>query len=1017
MHVSRYSLKLTIIQSLRCFFQQMGFSYSIDDYGDDFGKMCFNPAKSFQLGWYDSRVITIDPRSTPIWSGTIVGIADFEKDDRPVVIKIETGLSRDYFIGFNRATGINSQNVQADDWVTIIEADQDGVGYSQSSLLATMAQGGFYTWTNWEGTGFDLIVQVNGINLTATNSGPSGYADITIFLAAPPIVTTDVCTVFVTEPVFDGNFLDNGLKTANPIVNANQECQNRANDAGLEGEYKAWLSTGRTDFDKAGYSPKRAFVQCGSYVLPGGDGPSVADDGFPDLTDGTIDNPINELANGARIITDADFVWTGTFFDGSISSLDGSSSLLTCGDWGTSNGNGGIVGSILLENVIDGRWSARFTTSSEQCAFLARIYCFEQGEPPAPPTTDDCTVFVTEPVFDGNFLDNGLKDANPIVNANQECQNIASDAGLEGEYKAWLSTGPTDFDNTGYSPDRAFVKCGSYVLPGGDGPAVANGGFPDLTDGTVDNPINELANGVRVSYAESVLVWTGTFEDGSPTTLTCSDWGSNDGNGGTLGNTLGFRGWSRQFEANAAQCAILARMYCFEQGNPPLPPPPPTPPTTDVCTVFVTETVFNGNFLDNGLKDANPIVNANQECQNRANDAGLEGEYKAWLSTGPTDFDAAGYSPKSAFVQCGSYVLPGGDGPAVANDGFPDLTDGTIDNPINELANGVLVSGEQFVWTGTFEDGSPTLLTCSDWGTDVGNGGIIGSTLLANANGWSAFFESTSAQCAFLARIYCFEQGGLSNRRNGGGANGDPHFQTWNGGHFDYHGECDLVLLHSSEFGSGLGVDVHIRTKLRRDMAYISSAVLRIGTYVLEVESQGVYYLNGVLNAALPDEFSGFAFSHTQPTDKQHLFEVHLGRGEKINVKTYKDFVSVLIEQGKSENFHDSVGLMGDFAMGRMVARDGKTVIDDANAFGQEWQVLHTEPSLFQTVRFPQHPNVCTMPTPVQTSQLRRRLSELSSVDKAAAEKACAHWGEGKDDCIFDVLTTGDLEMAVVGAY
>jgi hypothetical protein len=251
----------------------------------------------------------------------------------------------------------------------------------------------------------------------------------------------------------------------------------------------------------------------------------------------------------------------------------------------------------------------------------------------------------------------------------------------------------------------------------------------------------------------------------------------------------------------------------------------------------------------------------------------------------------------------------------------------------------------------------------------------------------------------------------------GGGGEGDPHFKTWQGHHFDFHGECDLVLLHTPAFESGLALDVHIRTKIRHDMSYISSAVLRIGSDVLEVESQGVYYLNGVAGAALPAEFSGFEFMHTQPTDKQHVFEVHLGGRERIKLKTYKDFVSVLIEQGKSEHFHHSVGLMGDFTMGHMIARDGKTVIDDANAYGQEWQVLDTEPSLFQTVRFPQHPNVCTMPTPVQASQLRRRLSETSSVDELAAEKACEHWGEGKDDCVFDVLTTGDLEMAVVGAY
>jgi hypothetical protein len=264
--------------------------------------------------------------------------------------------------------------------------------------------------------------------------------------------------------------------------------------------------------------------------------------------------------------------------------------------------------------------------------------------------------------------------------------------------------------------------------------------------------------------------------------------------------------------------------------------------------------------------------------------------------------------------------------------------------------------------------------------------------------------------CIFAGRTSCTRPSG------GGGVEGDPHFKTWRGHRFDFHGECDLVLLHSSEFGSGLGLDVHVRTKLRRDMSYISSATLRIGTDILEVESQGIYYLNGVVGAELPNEFSGFAFSHTQPTEKQHVFEMYLGDRERIKVKTYKDFVSVLIEQGQSKHFGDSVGLMGDFGKGRMLARDGQTILDDANAFGQEWQVLDTESNLFQTIRFPQHPSVCTLPPPIQASQLRRRLLE-SSVDERAAEMACAHWGEGKDNCVFDVLTTGDLEMAVVGAY
>jgi cysteine-rich repeat protein len=248
-----------------------------------------------------------------------------------------------------------------------------------------------------------------------------------------------------------------------------------------------------------------------------------------------------------------------------------------------------------------------------------------------------------------------------------------------------------------------------------------------------------------------------------------------------------------------------------------------------------------------------------------------------------------------------------------------------------------------------------------------------------------------------------------------GGVQGDPHFKTWRGHHYDFHGECDLVFLHSSAFASGLGLDVHIRTQIRRDMSFITSAAIRIGTEILEVESQGVYYLNGEYGAALPNKFSGFAFSHTQLTKKQHVFEVYLGGRERIKIKTYNDFVSVLIEQGQIEHFGDSVGLMGDFGRGRMLARDGRTVLDNENEFGQEWQVLVTEPSLFQTPFLPQDNQECTLPSPmVQASQLRRR---LSSIDHIAAEEACEHWGDGKADCVFDVLTTGDLEMAMAGAY
>jgi hypothetical protein len=65
----------------------------------------------------------------------------------------------------------------------------------------------------------------------------------------------------------------------------------------------------------------------------------------------------------------------------------------------------------------------------------------------------------------------------------------------------------------------------------------------------------------------------------------------------------------------------------------------------------------------------------------------------------------------------------------------------------------------------------------------------------------------------------------------------------------------------------------------------------------LQVESRGIYY-HGVANAELPERILRICVLHTQPTTNLHLFEVSLGV-EKISVKTYKDFVSVLIQRAE----------------------------------------------------------------------------------------------------------------------
>jgi hypothetical protein len=243
---------------------------------------------------------------------------------------------------------------------------------------------------------------------------------------------------------------------------------------------------------------------------------------------------------------------------------------------------------------------------------------------------------------------------------------------------------------------------------------------------------------------------------------------------------------------------------------------------------------------------------------------------------------------------------------------------------------------------------------------------------------------------------------------------GDPHVRTWRGENFDYHGACDLVLVRSNNFANGLGLDIHVRTKHRGMFSYISTAAIRIGNEILEVTGKsGLYYLNGMANVVLPATIAGFSITHEQPLEFQHSFFIKVNHGQTIVIKTWRDIVYVMVEHAKADDFGDVVGLMGDFVTGHKRGRDG-TVMDDINAFGQDWQVREDEPKLFQTVEAPQHPQQCALPTPSAETNIRRRLGE--GISEAAAKAACRHAdAEDFDFCVYDVMTMNDIDAA--GAY
>lgn len=204
---------------------------------------------------------------------------------------------------------------------------------------------------------------------------------------------------------------------------------------------------------------------------------------------------------------------------------------------------------------------------------------------------------------------------------------------------------------------------------------------------------------------------------------------------------------------------------------------------------------------------------------------------------------------------------------------------------------------------------------------------------------------------------------------------------------------------------------------LRYDYSFIEAAAIRIGDDVLEVNSWGTHTFNGVQQATLPTTMAWFPLAYKQEDAKKHLFTITLdsSRGEVIKISTFKDMVSVAISNPSSANFDECLGMMGEFGTGNLLARDGASIVEDHNLFGQDWQVMDSEDQLFASARIPQYPQACIAPT---SSKKERRLGE-TLVSMEAAEVACAHYEEGekKDMCVFDVIATNDLEAAEAGVF
>eukprot|EP00980_Cylindrotheca_fusiformis_P002566 scaffold609_cov130-Cylindrotheca_fusiformis.AAC.2 len=327
------------------------------------------------------------------------------------------------------------------------------------------------------------------------------------------------------------------------------------------------------------------------------------------------------------------------------------------------------------------------------------------------------------------------------------------------------------------------------------------------------------------------------------------------------------------------------------------------------------------------------------------------------------------------------------------------------------------------------QGGSPNV-----WVYDEDND--VWSILAGSIGGVGGLVVDISADASTLAigdpeiaeTVTIFDLSGEGDRIPAG-CLGDPHFKTWRGEHFEYHGQCDMILAKDATFADGLGLDIQIRTKLVRFWSYIKNAAIRIGDDILEIEGtadtrlteeNNHYWFNFEYQAKL-NTIGGFPIKYflKDAINAKRWFEIDLSSkypGQKIVISSYKEFIKVDYQGATAESVGNAVGMLGNFYTGDFLARDGVTKLDDFTEHGNEWQVLpHDDHMLFHDVAKPQFPEKCIEPEDPR-GERRRRLDE-SLITEEQAEAACASLADPLDrkDCVYDILATQDIGM--VGAF
>ena len=331
-------------------------------------------------------------------------------------------------------------------------------------------------------------------------------------------------------------------------------------------------------------------------------------------------------------------------------------------------------------------------------------------------------VFVTsEPIIPSTLGGDG----DPLAAADGACMDLASEAGLPGTYRAWLSTSTVDARDRLALDEVAAV---GWIRTDGLPFALSRDA---LLAGEVLYPIvlDELGDAHNTA-----AVLTNTNPDGTKLGSDCTNF-TNGGQPTATGRAgTGTGQWT---SLDDPACSAEARLYCFGVDA----PQSPTAPSNTGLYAFL------GTDFKPGVTNGGGFAGAAQLCEDQARNEGLPGVYRTLL--GSPDVPVA--DRILAIDQGQSYptetwIRPDG---VLVSETSAELFSEDLLAPMTMTADGDYLDTRVFATTSL---SSTSANDCSRWEGTSGSG-VTGHSAATN----SRFYTMGGYGCSSALPVYCLQ--------------------------------------------------------------------------------------------------------------------------------------------------------------------------------------------------------------------------------------------------------------------